>query len=70
MELKEALAAKAVPVEAALREYQAVREPEQLYRAMAHIPLAGGKRLRPMCLLEECFWRASCPGSRLDQCSW
>ena len=54
MELKEALAAKAVPVEAALREYLAVREPEQLYRAMAHIPLAGGKRLRPVMALLAC----------------
>ena len=54
MELKEALAAKAAPVEAALREYLTVREPEQLYRAMAHIPLAGGKRLRPVMALLAC----------------
>ncbi len=54
MELKEALAAKAAPVEAALREYLTVREPAQLYRAMAHIPLAGGKRLRPVMALLAC----------------
>ena len=54
MELKAALAAKAAPVEAALREYLKVREPEQLYRAMAHIPLAGGKRLRPVMALLAC----------------
>ena len=54
MELKAALAAKAAPVEAALREYLKVREPEQLYRAMAHIPLAGGKRLRPVMALLVC----------------
>ena len=54
MELKVALAAKAAPVEAALREYLKVREPEQLYRAMAHIPLAGGKRLRPVMALLAC----------------
>ena len=25
-----------------------MREPKKLYEAMAHIPLAGGKRLRPV----------------------
>ena len=54
MELKVALAARAAPVEAALREYLQVRPPENLYRAMAHIPLAGGKRLRPVMALLAC----------------
>ena len=54
MELKVALAARVAPVEAALREYLRVRPPENLYRAMAHIPLAGGKRLRPVMALLAC----------------
>ncbi|MDP6275259.1 MAG: polyprenyl synthetase family protein, partial [Candidatus Poseidoniia archaeon] len=54
MELKATLTARAAPVEAALREYLLVRPPENLYRAMAHIPLAGGKRLRPVMALLAC----------------
>ena len=48
MSIKIKLAEKAVDVEKALNNYLAVREPRKLYEAMAHIPLAGGKRLRPV----------------------
>jgi geranylgeranyl diphosphate synthase type I len=46
--VKVKLAEKAKDVEKALHEYLAIREPKKLYEAMAHIPLAGGKRLRPV----------------------
>ena len=48
MSIKIKLAEKAVDVEKALNDYLVVREPKKLYEAMAHIPLAGGKRLRPV----------------------
>ena len=48
MSIKNKLAEKAKDVEKALNEYLVVREPKKLYEAMAHIPLAGGKRLRPV----------------------
>ena len=48
MSIKIKLAEKAVDVEKALNNYLFVREPKKLYEAMAHIPLAGGKRLRPV----------------------
>ena len=48
MNIKEKLAIKAKDVEKALHDYLVVREPKKLYEAMAHIPLAGGKRLRPI----------------------
>jgi len=48
MSIKIKLAEKAVDVEKALNNYLVVREPKKLYEAMAHIPLAGGKRLRPV----------------------
>ncbi|SVA64926.1 uncharacterized protein METZ01_LOCUS117780, partial [marine metagenome] len=35
-------------VEITLNNYLKIREPKKLYEAMAHIPLAGGKRLRPL----------------------
>jgi len=54
MDLKATLRERAAPVEAALREYLREREPVRLYRAMAHIPLAGGKRLRPVMALLAC----------------
>ena len=46
--MKVKLAEKAKDVEKALRDYLVIREPKKLYEAMAHIPLAGGKRLRPV----------------------
>lgn len=48
MSVKVKLAEKAKDVEKALHEYLVIREPKKLYEAMAHIPLAGGKRLRPV----------------------
>ena len=48
MSIKIKLAEKAKDVEEALKKYLVVREPKKLYEAMAHIPLAGGKRLRPV----------------------
>ena len=48
MSIKLRLAEKAKDVEKALNDYLAIREPKKLYKAMAHIPLAGGKRLRPV----------------------
>tara|TARA_Y100001970_G_scaffold69737_1_gene88869 strand:+ start:5774 stop:6757 length:984 start_codon:yes stop_codon:yes gene_type:complete len=48
MNIKNKLAEKAKDVENALHKYLIVREPKKLYQAMAHIPLAGGKRLRPI----------------------
>ena len=46
--MKVKLAEKAKDVEKALHDYLVIREPKKLYEAMAHIPLAGGKRLRPV----------------------
>ena len=51
MNIKQKLAERAKPVEKALAEYLEIREPSKLYEAMAHIPLAGGKRLRPVMAL-------------------
>ena len=48
MSVKIKLAEKAKDVENALQKYLVIREPKKLYQAMAHIPLAGGKRLRPV----------------------
>ena len=48
MSVKVKLAEKAKDVEKALHDYLVIREPKKLYEAMAHIPLAGGKRLRPV----------------------
>jgi len=48
MNIKDKLAKKAKGVEIALNNYLKIREPKKLYEAMAHIPLAGGKRLRPV----------------------
>jgi len=54
MNLKEKLAIKAKPINKALEGYLKIREPEKLYKASAHIPLAGGKRLRPVMALITC----------------
>ena len=54
MNLKEKLAIKAKPINKALEEYLKIREPEKLYKASAHIPLAGGKRLRPVMAMITC----------------
>ncbi len=54
MNLKEKLALKAKPINDALEKYLRVREPKKLYKASAHIPLAGGKRLRPVMALITC----------------
>ena len=51
MNLKEKIAEKAKPVEKALEDYLRIREPKKLYEATAHIPMAGGKRLRPVMAL-------------------
>tara|TARA_B100001029_G_scaffold179873_1_gene191922 strand:- start:29051 stop:30034 length:984 start_codon:yes stop_codon:yes gene_type:complete len=48
LSIKIKLAEKAKDVEKALNDYLVIREPKKLYEAMAHIPLAGGKRLRPV----------------------
>ena len=54
MNLKEKIAEKAKPVETALAKYLKIREPRKLYKATAHIPMAGGKRLRPVMALITC----------------
>ena len=54
MNLKEKLALKAKPINEALEKYLKIREPKKLYKASAHIPLAGGKRLRPVMALITC----------------
>ena len=54
MSLKKKIATKAEPIDKALREYLKIREPKKLYDATAHIPLAGGKRLRPVMALITC----------------
>ncbi len=54
MNLKEKIAKKAKPVETALAKYLKIREPQRLYKATAHIPMAGGKRLRPVMALITC----------------
>ena len=54
MNLKEKLAAKAKPINEALEKYLRIREPKKLYKASAHIPLAGGKRLRPVMAMITC----------------
>ena len=54
MSLKKKIAVKAEPIEKALREYLKIKEPRKLYDATAHIPLAGGKRLRPVMALITC----------------
>lgn len=54
MNLKKKIAVKAEPIDKALREYLKIREPRKLYDATAHIPLAGGKRLRPVMALITC----------------
>jgi len=48
LSVKSKLAEKAKDIEEALQDYLVIREPKKLYEAMAHIPLAGGKRLRPV----------------------
>ena len=48
MSIKIKLAEKAKDVEKVLNYFLYIREPKKLYEAMAHIPLAGGKRLRPL----------------------
>ena len=54
MNLKEKLAIRAKPINDALEKYLKIREPKKLYEASAHIPLAGGKRLRPVMALITC----------------
>ena len=54
MNLKEKLAVKAKPINEALEKYLRIREPKKLYKASAHIPLAGGKRLRPVMAMLTC----------------
>lgn len=54
MNLKEKIASRAKPIDEALQSYLKVREPTKLYEASAHIPLAGGKRLRPVMALITC----------------
>jgi len=54
MNLKEKIAIRAKPIDEALHTYLKVREPTKLYKASAHIPLAGGKRLRPVMALITC----------------
>ena len=54
MDLKEILKERGVPIERALEEYLMVRPPNRLYNAMRHIPLAGGKRLRPIMAVLTC----------------
>ena len=54
MNLKEKIAEKARPVEKALEKYLRIRGPKKLYEATAHIPMAGGKRLRPVMALITC----------------
>ena len=54
MNLKEKLAIRAKPVDEALKNYLEIREPKKLYEASSHIPLAGGKRLRPVMALITC----------------
>jgi len=54
MNIKKKLTIKAKPIELALAKYLKIRPPEKLYEAIAHIPLAGGKRLRPVMALLTC----------------
>ena len=54
MSLKKKIAVKAESIDKALRKYLKIREPRKLYDATAHIPLAGGKRLRPVMALITC----------------
>ena len=54
MDLKEILKERGVPIERALEKYLMVRPPNRLYNAMRHIPLAGGKRLRPIMAILTC----------------
>ena len=54
MNLKEKIASRAEPIDETLQSYLKVREPTKLYEASAHIPLAGGKRLRPVMALITC----------------
>ena len=54
MNLKEKIAIRAKPIDKTLQDYLKVREPTKLYEASAHIPLAGGKRLRPVMALITC----------------
>ena len=54
MNLKEKIAIRAKPIDEALQNYLKIREPTKLYEASAHIPLAGGKRLRPVMALITC----------------
>jgi geranylgeranyl diphosphate synthase type I len=54
MNLKEKIAIRAKPIDKTLQHYLKVREPTKLYEASAHIPLAGGKRLRPVMALITC----------------
>ena len=54
MKLKEKIAIRAKPIDETLQNYLKIREPTKLYEASAHIPLAGGKRLRPVMALITC----------------
>jgi len=54
MNLKEKIAIRAKPIDKTLKKYLEIREPTKLYEASAHIPLAGGKRLRPVMALITC----------------
>ena len=54
MDLKKILKERGAPIEQALEEYLIVKSPNKLYNAMRHIPLAGGKRLRPIMAVLAC----------------
>ena len=54
MKLNEILKERGVPIERALEKYLTIQPPNRLYNAMRHIPLAGGKRLRPIMAILTC----------------
>ena len=54
MDLRKILKERGAPIERALKKYLMVKPSDRLYRAMGHIPLAGGKRLRPIMAILTC----------------
>ena len=54
MDLKQEFQTRAQVFNEALNEFLETKKPEKLYKAAYHLPLAGGKRLRPVIAMVAC----------------
>lgn len=54
MDLKQEIQTRAYIFNEALNEFLETKKPEKLYKAAYHLPLAGGKRLRPVIAMVAC----------------